>query len=360
LPHVALRSDGIGGAARPRSEGPPWYFANVADFLLAFMRGRAEVIRSSIADTEITQLITRWVRKSRNTNEAIMISGNSRFGKTEAIKAEAACNPGVCRLVDTRPGSLSDLLREVAKSLGLEVGPKNSLQGLRDRIEYVLRFSRLQLIFEEAQFLLPHNYSRNTTPSRLNWVRRSIMDQNIATVFVCTPQSYEPAMNRFVATTGFAMEQFNERILKTVALPTVLSDEDLLAVMKIHFPNLRAEYLKFVVDEVMSTERNFVSDIKKIALLAKDNAQEAGRKLPILSDVEAAMAEVLPTKQQPASAVAASDGGKVQTIEPPQKARPKPSIQRPCKSAAEPLPMRRRGLETLSRDRSIGPAEVPA
>lgn len=49
----------------------------------------------------------------------------------------------------------------------------------------------------------------------------------------------------------------------------------------------------------MATERSYISDIEKIATLAKDNAQEAGRLTPKLADIEAAMADVLPPAAAP-------------------------------------------------------------
>lgn len=346
LPHIGFIS-----CDRAEGEhGAPWYFVAVAEALLAFTDARAEKLRSCLADTEVTRLVSRWVVKSRNTKRSVMISGSSRFGKSEALKLHARIYPGDCRLVDTPAfNAISDLLLEVAKSLGLEVGPTNAGRELRERIDYVLRFSRLQIIFDESQRLLPAAYSRNTAPARLNWVRRSIMDQGIAAVFVCTPQSYLPAKKKFVKTTGFAMEQFDERILKTVQLPDELCEADLLAVAKIHFEGLQDDYLHQVVDLVLVTERNFVSDIEKIATLAKDNAREDGRKRLILADIEAAIAEVLPTIPQPAAAPAS-----------PREVPSKPVIHPPCKPAAEALPMPRRGLETLNRDRFPRPAEVPA
>jgi len=155
------------------------------------------------------------------------------------------------------------------------------------------------------------------------------MDRQISVVFVCTPQSYLPAKKRFVNATGFAMEQFDERILKTVELPRELSEQDLLAVARIHFSNLREEYLKFVVDQVISTERNFVSDIRKIAVLAYDNAQEAGHKVPMLADIEAAMAEVLPTTRGPEA-----DGQRARNV-------------RPCSPLATPMQKPRKRSEPL-------------
>src|SRR5262249_35640922 len=97
--------------------------------------------------------------------------------------------------------------------------------------------------------------------------------------------------------TKFAMEQFDERFLKTVYLPNEICEEDLLAIARIHFPKLAEEYLRFVVKKALATERNFVSDIKRIAALAKDEAREQGRKPPLLADIKAAIADVLPIGQ---------------------------------------------------------------
>jgi hypothetical protein len=341
LPHASFRRSAAKGYCAP------WYFEAVADALLTFIDSRAEQMRSLIAETEITREIRRWTAKSRGMRRPIMFVGNTRFGKTEAIKLEAAADPGNCRLVNTpASNAITDLLREVAKSLGIEVGPSNAGRELGERIDYVLRFSRLQLIFDECQFLLPGNYSRNTAPARLNWVRRSIIDQNTPAVFVCTPQSYLPAKNRFVRTTGFVMEQFDERVLLTRQLPSELSEADLLAVARVHFTDLAEDYLRFVVDTVLATERNFVSDIEKIATLAKDNAREQGRNRPTLSDIESAMADVLPTITAPETML--------------QKRPSKVSVQHHCKPAAEALLRHRIALEHLGRNGSVEPKEGTA
>ena len=258
-----------------KERGAPWYFANVAGALLDFIDARSEQLRAEIAETEITQLISKWIVKSRRTREAVMITGNSRLGKTWGVKLNAKTSPGSCRLVDTPEApAISDLLREVAKTLGLYVKPGTSCSDLRERIDYVLRFSHLQLIFDEANFLFPAVFSRNTTPLRLNWVRRAVIDKDVPAVFVCTPQSYELAKKRFVKSTGYAMEQFDERVFP-VHLPDELSEKDLLAIARIHLGNVDENYLGFVVDQIVATERNFTSDLKRIAFLANDHAIES-------------------------------------------------------------------------------------
>jgi hypothetical protein len=296
LPHVRFRRT----AERWSGGQAPWYFSAVAEAILRFMDRRAERIEATIAETEITRQMFRWLGKASNTARAVMISGNSRFGKTESLRTWCQMHPGRVRLVNTSSSnSESDLLREVAKALGIELGPKQRGFQLRETLDYVLEHAGLMLVFDEFQFVFPEKYSRNTIPSRLNWVRRSVMDKRVAAAFVCTPQAYQSARGKFVRTTGYAIEQFDERILKTVHLPAELPLAELLAVANIHFPGLRREYLEYVVNQARATERNFVSDIEKIATLAYDNAKEAGRTVPTLADIKAAIADVLPPAPAP-------------------------------------------------------------
>ncbi len=306
------------------------------------MQKRELSVRDRIAETEVTQLVAKWVGKSRSMQRSVMIIGNSRFGKSESIKAHAAAHPGRCRFVNTpATNAMSDLVREIALAIGLDVGLSKRAVDLREQILYVLRFSHLQLIFDEAQRLLPTNYSRNTAPARLNWVRGSIMDNGLPVVFVCTPQSYLPAKRRFLKVTGFAMEQFDERLI-TIQLPNELCEQELLDVARFHLPGLADEYLQYVVANVLATERNFVSDIEKIAALAKDNAREALRKSPTLGDIKAAMAIVLPT-------VVNADAEQPTEVSP--KSPTASSIQASCKSGARRLPAHRNGFEALPKPR---------
>jgi hypothetical protein len=274
----------------------PWYFPKVAEAVLRFIDRRKEKVQAAIADTEVKRTVFTWLDRARRMSWAVMVTGNSRHGKTHPLQAWCAMNPGVARLVNT-PASNSegDLLREVAKAIGLEIGANGGWSRLRDRIDYVLSHTRLMLVFDEAHFLFPMNFNRNTAPARLNWVRRSVMDAKLPCVFCATPQSYNTAERRFVKATGYALEQFLTRV-KRVTLPEELSREDLMAVARIHFPKLADPYLEHVVSMTAATERNYFSDISEIAELAFCNAEDAGRKSPALADIKEAIAVVLPTR----------------------------------------------------------------
>jgi hypothetical protein len=213
-------------------------------------------------------------------------------------------NPGVARIVETpSSGGEGELLRAVAKALGIEVGPGQRGYALHAQIEFVLRQFQPVLIFEEASYLYPANFSKNTMPARLNWVRRTVMDAGIPCAFVWTPQTHRDARNRFLKATNFAIEQFDGRILRTVNLPAEIPREDLLSIARIHFRDLPAEYCEYVVSKAAATERNYCSDVSNIAALAYSNAEDAGREKPNLEDIKAAIADVLPVaREHPESA----------------------------------------------------------
>src|SRR5438045_4948863 len=90
------------------------------------------------------------------------------------------------------------------------------------------------------------------------------------------------------------MEQFDERIEQDVQSPKELSESDQLAVARVHFPDLSDDYLQYVASKVLATERNYISDVAKIARHARDYAEENGRKRPVLADINVAIADVLP------------------------------------------------------------------
>ena len=320
----------------------PWYFVNVADVLLAFIDRRKAALASRIAETEITRQVFEWMNVAQQTGRGVLIEGNTRFGKTEAIKLWCDMNPGVARLVNTpATNALGDLLREVARALGIEYRPGRLRNDLRERIDYVLRFSRLLLCFDEANLLLPGSYSKNTAPARLNWVRRSVVDRKTPAVFVHTPQNNAPAKKRFVKTTGYEMAQFDERIF-TITLPIELSEADLIAVARIHFPRLQELHLKYVVCKALATERNYVSDIEKIATLANYKAKSNGRAVPLLADINAAIANVLPTARAAVQATPVAAPGAL-IAQPARNGRgaaarriAKP-LREPCTAVAAPL-----------------------
>lgn len=293
------------------STGAPWFFSGVAEALLDFMDEQRHRWEVRLGKNVITRLIFKWLNKAQSMGRTVFISGNSRYGKTEAAQCWCRMHPGRARFVETPPGdSERNFLTAVADALCIDTNRVSSPL-LRERIAYVLKHSRMMLAFDEAQFILPQSLTPDSNPVRLNWLRRAVMDKGTGVALLATPQSYRKAKKRFVDRTKFAIEQFDGRILKVIHLPDELSGDDLLAVAQALFPDLPSDYLDYLVESVLAVERNYVSDLEKIATLSRDNAREAGRLRPVLDDIKSAMAEVFPSlpSSQPPSKTPGSRSG---------------------------------------------------
>lgn len=275
----------------------PWYFPRIAEAIMAFMDRREKVVAAQIGETSITALIFKWLEITIRTKDPVKLTGNTRFGKTEAIANWCLRKPGLARVVETPEStSLLDLLLAAENALGIIPERSETASARRERIDSVLAQFDGILVFDEAQFLLPLNYTKNTVPHRMNWIRRRVMDRHIACTMIATPQGYTSARDKFVKKTGYAVAQFDERILE-IKLPDEVEKDDLLSIARVQFPKLPQQYLEYVVSNTLATERNFMSDIAKIAKLSRVQAEQAGRKLQSLEDIKIAIASVLPSAE---------------------------------------------------------------
>jgi len=144
------------------------------------------------------------------------------------------------------------------------------------------------------------------------------------------------------------MEQFDERVLKTVKLPDEICEADLLAVARIHFSESQEDYLQMVVQAALATERNYLSDVRKIAILSKDNARENGRQRPLLCDIEAAIADVLPALPSP-TVTPTRNERKTPVASPLPKRCNVPALPpQPLRISPSTLPQSRRGMTPLA------------
>ena len=218
----------------------------------------------------------------------------------------------------------------------------------KDKVEYVLRFGRLFLVFDEGAFLFPQRFSKTSPPMRLNWVRQQIVDRKMPLAIVTTPQSYEPTLKRFVSKTGYAIEQFVGRNLLKVRLPSELSEEDLLAVAKIHFPGIDPDYLALIAAKAMQSE-SYLKAMEAIAKRACYLARKSSSPMT-LDHLEAAIADVMPAQPVPRRGTA------------PVSISPAPSPssrQRATRSAAGQLQTPCSGL-ARSQISAVTPTEDPA
>jgi hypothetical protein len=275
----------------------------------------------SIVMTEIARAIFEtfgflWTEKAMGE-----IIGDSRFGKSEGAKAWCKMHPGRARLVKTPCDNCDrSLLEAIAEALGVEITLKQTHRELKTKVEFCLKHCGLMLVFDESAWLIPQRYSATTTPMRLNYIRSQVLENGCPVALIQTPQFFGPAAQRFERKTGFNMDQWKGRIMRTVTLPTELPEADLAAVVLHHFPNLDESCVKRVIGCALVSE-SYLFAVLKISKNARAVARENGRENINRDDIEAgislagitipepsAPAPTLPAATAPPGRIAAKRG----------------------------------------------------
>jgi hypothetical protein len=305
-----------------------WYFHDLTGALMATMDRRAETIKTRLALTAVARAVFDALDYAQSERCMVHVSGDPRFGKTEVVETFCSMWPGRARLV-TVPCSDSDtdLYKAIAEALGINFNHRVKRLDLKARVEYVLRHGGLFLIFDEAAFLLPQRFSQTTPPMRLNWVRQQIVDRKLPFAMVTTPQTYQHALTKFVKKTGYRIEQFVGRNLLTVNLPMDLSHADLIAVAKIHFPELDSDYLDLIAGKAMQSE-SYLKAVEAIAKRARYLARANRHRAITMGDLDAAINDVMPARPQ------------IESVEEPPRKRRAAPLQSPLKVDAERGPHR--------------------
>lgn len=130
------------------------------------------------------------------------------------IGDEAWClrRPGIARFIlPPSDNSLENLLKCIAKTLGMKVTHSSEISHLKAKVECIIQEGRLFLVFDEGHFLIPQEFTASTSPRRLNWVRNEILGYHWPVGMIVTPQAYENSLNRFKKKTGYAVDQFESR-----------------------------------------------------------------------------------------------------------------------------------------------------
>ncbi len=303
---------------------PPWYFADILPTLFAAMDSHAQRARQGIAMTEVALKVFDALEYAWSEKALVNVQGDSRFGKTEAVKTWCAMHPGKARLV-TVPCSngAAELYRAFADALGIEHSYKTAPLKLKELVEFTVKHSGLMFVADEAHFLFPAASYKNSPPMRLNWLRTQVVDRSLAVALVSTPQDYNHAAAKFVKASGFNLAQWTGRKALQVNLPAELDFDDLLAIAKLKAPDLDGDFQELIAAKALQSE-NYIMAVDAIAKRARYVAKRDGHAETTLADVTLAIAEVIP-----ASASAPAPAGAF--------ARPAPAvapIRQPRRAAA--------------------------
>ncbi len=269
-----------------------WCVDDAVEAVMEMMDLQAQQVEKRLAMTEVAKLVFDRLDYALAEKVMVRIEGSSRFGKTEALSAWVEMRPGLARLVRVPcDNSMASLFKRIGEALGIDCSYGSNMSRLKDRVEYVIQHGGLFLVFDEAHFLAPLNFSETTPPHRLNWIRTEIVDRGLPLAVAMTPQSFKGAIDRYVKKTRYDMTQFFGRDFLPCVLPDVLTEQDMIAVARIHFPVMGENALGYIANEARLSE-NYLQAVEAIARRARYMAGKRGGAVR-LNDLKTAVAEVL-------------------------------------------------------------------
>lgn len=256
--------------------GPAFYFHDLAGALLEMMDAHAARQNQNIAPTVVTTQIFDAIDFACAEKAMVEIIGDSRFGKTEAVKTWCNASPGKARLVKTPcDNSERSFFEALADAAGCDFTFDSPARQVKLKVSHILKYGGLCWVFDESAWLIPQRFGKLTTPIRLNYIRSLALDNGSPVVLVKTPQFFQPAADKFQKTTGFNMAQFEGRIMRQVVLPSALPELDLFAIVKLFFPELSPALAKKIVAAAMGSA-NYLFTVEKISKNARAVAHKNG------------------------------------------------------------------------------------
>lgn len=273
--------------------------------LIAYRQKSTKAAQARLAQTSVAGLVWDCLSFTRETGKAVLLEGPPRTGKSETAKTFCECHPGLVRYVEV-PSSNDEksLYKAVAEALGVADGVSYSGQQIRERVEEVLRRSKLMLVFDEAQNLWPRRMRPTSVPSRVLWVM-SLMNMSVPIAFVALPE-FTDWMNVVADKTAWSKAQIEGRIARKRRLPEKLSETDLTNLAAHLLPGGADRSIKVLVNCARLHKAGAAVVTDAIAS-AKYLASKRGAGAPTFDDIKAAIeADWLPTQAPAAPGVQAS------------------------------------------------------
>ena len=309
--------------------GGPWWFPELERTLLEFMDRHATTARLRLADTGVSLAVLDGMAYACHSHKVVKITGNSRFGKTESAKTFCLMYPGRIRLLSVPVGNGDGpIVIAIAEAVGIPAVNSVRSPALRYRVDLVLRHGGLGFALDESHFLVPHRFTSRTAPDRMNFIRTQIWDRALPCVLISTPQtapeftkSLPPGKRkaaagnleaRYQKATGYTLEQWTERISRTIHLPKSLTEADILSVARLQFPGQSDLALEDICHRALRAG-SFLSALANIYGLAEWNStKRGGRGVLSRRDIVSACDELYPTAADP-TPEADDDGAEIQS-----------------------------------------------
>lgn len=255
------------------------YFRDIIGALFEYKKRHEAKVLENFQLTTIGRIIWKTLDHALGSRGMVVVDGLEGRGKTEAVKAWTDLHLGQARFVSLKGiTSKTIAFREIAKALGIASSYTRSATQMQERIEDVLRRSKLMLVADEAHFLFsqsPRVYSR---PELVDWIDTALCNCGVPCALVTTPQLIV-CMTRAVDQVGWNFNQFRRRVKRWVKLPASNSEEDIKAVARSVFKKADARTISEILSYALLSKRDLsaVGDVASEvrAMLGTDDLSKA-------------------------------------------------------------------------------------
>jgi hypothetical protein len=254
------------------------YFRDIIGALFEYQARRAAKIRENFQLTTIGKKIWETLDRALAIRGMVLLDGLEGRGKTEAVKAWSELHLGTARFVSLSGISSKTIaFREIAKALGIASSYTRSATQMQERIEDVLKRSKIMLVVDEAHFLFNQSRRMYSRPELVDWIDTALRNHGVPVALVTTPQ-FIVSMTRAADQVEWNYRQFRRRI-RWVKLPERNSEEDIKAVARNVFKKADARIIKKIAGYALVSTRDLsaVGDVANEvrAMIGTDDLSKA-------------------------------------------------------------------------------------
>ncbi len=248
-----------------------WYWPGVMDCLKDYRRRWCASRGVGMVETEINKRVAKEMGYCLHTGGLVVISGESRYGKTHGAQLFCERSGGMARYVEVpATNDEASFLRAIAQSLGLASGLGIRVNDLRERIEETFRRSDLALVLDEGHRMFPQRDFRQTIPQRLEWLMAGLINKGVACAIITTPQWFN-AQRRMEERNFWNSAQLRGRISHYEELPSQIPPADMQAVARYLLPKACKDSLAGLVTAAEATQ-TYLAGMKSIVDRARYEA----------------------------------------------------------------------------------------
>jgi len=264
------------------------YFQDVLDALFEFKRRYEQQTREKFVETSIGRVVFEALDYALETGRSALVEGDSGIGKTTAIKAWCELHLGQARHIQLKGIThRTGFFRELAGAFGIARGLGFSSSKIQIRVEQFLQRTKMLLVFDEGQYLLPSGNRVSTPPDLINWLNTACYNEGVPFVISATSE-FRDRRAIVEKNTTWQSEQLRRRIRRFFPLPSVPTKDDLRRVACKLLPDVTREAIDYVVGYSL-VSKGFFQAITNAIEDARLIASRAGRSEIKFSDLKAAI-----------------------------------------------------------------------